>query len=92
MRTLSIVRSYAGVDGQHIFNSTKTHCIPLIALGAFGLEVLRRQRLPFKERASELDLAFTYGMPVFTYDLVDPIPPDTASHGPWNDSAVGLRP
>ena len=78
--TLSIVRSYAVVDGKHIFKSTKTHGIRRIALGAFGLEVLRRHRLRLEERASEIGLEVTYDMPVFTYDLVDPISPDTASH------------
>ena len=80
LKTLSIVRSYAVVDGQHIFKSTKTHGIRRIALGGFGLEVLRRQRLRLEERASEIGRVVSYDMPVFTYDLVDPISPDTASH------------
>ena len=78
--TLAIVRSYAVVDGQHIIKPTKTHGIRRIALGAFGLEVLRRQRLRLEERAAEIGLEVSYDMPVFTYDLVDPISPDTASH------------
>jgi integrase len=80
LKTLSIVRSYAVVGGEHIFKSTKTHGIRRIALGEFGLEVLRRQRLRLEERASEVGLLVSYDMPVFTYDLVDPISPDTASH------------
>lgn len=81
LKTLSIVRSYAVVGGEHIFKpTTKTHGIRRIALGEFGLEVLRRQRLRLEERASELGLSVSYDMPVFTYDLVDPISPDTASH------------
>ena len=78
--TLSIERSYAVVDGQHIFKSTKTHGVRRIALGEFGLEVLRRQRLRLEERAGDVDLALTDDMPILTYDLVDPISPDTASH------------
>ncbi len=80
LKALSIVRSYAVVDGEHMFKPTKTHGVRRIALGEFGLEVLRRQRLRLEERASELGLWVTYDMPVFTYDLVDPISPDTASH------------
>jgi integrase len=80
LKTLGIVRSYAVVNGEHIYKSTKTHVVRRIALGSFGLEVLRRQRLRLEERASELGLSVSYDMPIFTYDLVDPISPDTASH------------
>lgn len=80
MGTLSIERSYAVVDGQHIFKSTKTHGVRRIALGEFGLEVLRRQRLRLEARAADVGLALLDETPILTYDLVDPISPDTASH------------
>ena len=78
--TLSIERSYAVVDGEHIFKSTKTHGVRRIALGEFGLEVLGRQRIRLKDRAAEIDLQVTDEIPILTYDLVDPISPGTASH------------
>jgi integrase len=78
--TLSIARSYAVVGGQHIFKPTKTHGVRRIALGEFGLEVLRRQRLRLEERAEDVGLELGDDTPILTYDLVDPISPDTASH------------
>jgi integrase len=78
--TLSIERSYAVVDGEHIFKSTKTHGVRRIALGEFGLEVLRRQRIRLEDRAEDGGFELTDETPILTYDLVDPISPDTASH------------
>ena len=42
--------------------------------------MLRRQLLRLEERAEDVGLALTDEMPILTYDLVDPISPDTASH------------
>jgi len=78
--TLSIERSYAVVGGQHIIKSTKTHGIRRIALGEFGIEVLRVQRARLEARAAEAGMEVTDETPILTYDLVDPISPDTASH------------
>jgi integrase len=78
--TVTIERSYAVVNGEHIFKSTKTHGIRRIAPGAYGLEVLRCQRARIEERAGEVDIEVTDETPILTYDLVDPISPDTASH------------
>lgn len=77
---LTIERSFAVVNGEHIFKPTKTHGVRRIALGEFGLEVLRRQRARLVERAEELGLELTGEMPILTYDLKQPIHPDTASH------------
>ena len=78
--TLSIERSYAVVAGKHIFKSTKTHGVRRIALGAFGTKVLQVQRARLEARAAENGMEVTDETPILTYDLVDPISPDTASH------------
>jgi integrase len=78
--TLSIERSYAVVGGQHIVKSTKTHGVRRIALGEFGTEVLRVQRARLEARAAENWMEVTNETPILTYNLVDPISGDTASH------------
>ena len=78
--TLTIERSYAVVNKEHIFKSTKTHGIRRIALGEFGIEVLRVQRARLEARAAEAGMEVTDETPILTYNLVDPISPDTISH------------
>ena len=77
---LTFERSYTVVDGQHIYKPTKTPRNRRVALGAFGLEALRQQRARLEGRAAELGAELTDDMPILTYDLAQPISPDTASH------------
>jgi integrase len=78
--TLRIERAYCVVAGKHTFKGTKTHGVRRIALGDFGLEVLRRQRARLEDRARYLGIELAPETPILTYDLVLPINPDTASH------------
>jgi integrase len=78
--TLRIERSVAVVAGKWITKGTKTHAARVLALDAFGLEVLRRQLGRLEDRASDLGVTVTDDMPVLTYNLVTPISPDTCSH------------
>jgi integrase len=78
--TLTIERSYAVVGGKHIFKPTKTHGVRCIALGDFGTEALRIQRARLEDRAQDAGVVITDATPILTYDLENPISPDTASH------------
>jgi integrase len=78
--TLTIERSYTVVKGERIFKGTKTHGVRRIALGDFGTEALRIQRARIEDRATDAGVEITDDTPILTYDLVNPISPDTASH------------
>ena len=51
-----------------------------IALGDFGTEALRVDREPVEDRAKDAGVEITDETPILTYDLENPISPDTASH------------
>ena len=78
--TLTIERSYAVVGGEHIFKPTKTHGVRCIALGDFGTDALRLHRERLEDRAKDAGVEITDETPILTYDLENPISPDTASH------------
>jgi integrase len=78
--TLTIERAYTVVKGERIFKGTKTHGVRRIALGDFGTEALRIQRARLEDRATDAGVEITDDTPILTYDLVNPISPDTASH------------
>ena len=78
--TLTIERSITVVDGEWITKDTKTHAGRVLALDPFAEEVLRRQRSRHDERAAELGIELGAESPVFSYDMVRPISPDTTSH------------
>ena len=77
--TLTIERSYAVVGGS-TFKPTKTHGVRCIALGEFGTAALRLQRARLEVRAKDAGVEITDATPILTYDLENPISPDTASH------------
>ena len=78
--TLTIERSYTVVAGKHIYKPTKTHSVRCIALGDFGTEALRVHRERVEDRAKDAGVEITDESPILTYDLENPISPDTASH------------
>ena len=78
--TLTIQRAAAAVDGGIVFKTTKTRSIRRIAVDPFTEAVLTRHRARMAERADDLDIELADELPVFTYDLVAPIHPDTVSH------------
>ena len=86
---LTVGRSVAVVSGEWIKKDTKTHTEKMIPLTGitkdgevvtFALDTLRAHRALMEERALEAGATVTDEMPVFTYNMVDPINPDTASH------------
>ncbi len=79
--TLTIERSVATMGrGNLVTKDTKTHAARRLALDEFGAETLRRHLAIAEDRARELGVTITDEMPIFTYDLVNPIPPDTVTH------------
>ena len=72
--------AYAVVGGEHIIKPTKTHGVRCIALGDFGTDALRLHRERLEDRAKDAGVEITDETPIFTYDLENPISPDTASH------------
>src|SRR5664280_2143275 len=79
--TLTIERSVATMGrGQLITKDTKTHAARRLALDTFGEETLKRHLRVTEDRAADLGISVTPDSPIFTYDLVRPIAPDTVSH------------
>jgi len=79
--TLNIERSVATMGRrQLITKDTKTHAARRLALDTFGEETLKRHLRVTEDRAADLGLSVTPDSPIFTYDLVRPIAPDTVSH------------
>ncbi len=78
--TLTIQRSAAAVEGGIVFKPTKTRSIRRIAVDPFTDAVLTRHRSRMEERADDAGAELTDDLPIFTYDLVTPIHPDTVSH------------
>lgn len=86
---VTFARSVAVVGGEWIEKGTKTDDVKVVPLSGytkdgelitFARDILRRHRILMKERAAEADTSLTDDTPVFTYNLVHPISPDTASH------------
>jgi integrase len=86
--TVTIERSYVVIAKEHIYKSTKSHGVRRIALGQFGVDLMRRHRRNMEDRASKNGAQITDATPVLSYNLVDPISPDTASH--YVRTAAGL--
>ena len=79
--TLTIERSVATMGrGELITKDTKTHAARRLSLDTFGEETLKRHLLMMEDRAADLGTTITPDSPIFTYDLVRPIAPDTVSH------------
>jgi integrase len=79
--TLTIERSVAMMGrGQLITKDTKTHAARRLALDTFGEETLKRHLRVMEDRAADLGISIMPDSPIFTYDLVRPIAPDTVSH------------
>ncbi len=79
--TLTIERSVATMGrGQLITKDTKTHAARRLALDTFGEETLKLHLRVIEDRAAELGISVTPDSPIFSYDLVRPIAPDTVSH------------
>jgi len=79
--TLTIERSVATMGrGQLITKDTKTHAARRLSLDTFGEETLKRHLLVMEDRAADLGITIAPDSPIFTYDLVRPIAPDTVSH------------
>jgi integrase len=79
--TLTIERSVATMGRrQLITKDTKTHAARRLALDTFGEETLKRHLRVTEDRAADLGISVTPDSPIFTYDLVRPIAPDTVSH------------
>jgi integrase len=79
--TLTIERSVATMSrGQLITKDTKTHAARRLVLDTFGEETLKRHLRLTEDRAADLGISITPDSPIFSYDLVRPIAPDTVSH------------
>ena len=79
--TLTIERSVATMGrGRLITKDTKTHAARRLALDEFGEETLKRHLRVTEDRAADLGISVTPDSPIFSYDLVHPIPPDTVTH------------
>jgi integrase len=78
--TLTIERSVAVMGRRNIvIKDTKTHAARRLALDEFGIEVLRRHFVEAKSRAKDLGRKIEPTAPMFTYDGVNPINPDTVT-------------
>jgi integrase len=78
--TLTIERSVAVMGRRNIvIKDTKTHAARRLALDDFGIEVLRRHLVEAKSRAKDLGGKVMPSAPIFTYDGVNPINPDTVT-------------
>ena len=78
--TLMIERSVAVVGRRNIvIKDTKTHAARRLALDDFGIEVLRRHFAEATSRAEDLGNTVEPSVPMFTYDGVRPINPDTVT-------------
>jgi len=78
--TLTIERSVAVLGRRQIVvKDTKTHAARRLALDDFGLEVLRRHFAEATSRAEDLGGTVAPSAPIFTYDGVKPINPDTVT-------------
>ncbi|MBF6557272.1 MAG: site-specific integrase, partial [Acidimicrobiales bacterium] len=79
--TLTIERSVATMGRkQLVTKDTKTHAARRLALDTFGEETLKRYLRIAEDRAADLGISITPDSPIFSYDLVRPIAPDTVSH------------
>ena len=79
--TLTIERSVADMGrGKLITKDTKTHAARRLALDEFSEATLRRHLAVAEDRAEDLGIEVTPDTPVFTYNMVTPIAPDTVSH------------
>jgi integrase len=65
---------------QLMTKDTKTHAARRLALDTFGEETLKRHLRIAEDRAADLGISITPDSPIFSYDLVRPIAPDTVSH------------
>jgi len=66
--------------GNLIYKATKTHSVRVLSTVAIAEDVLKGQKNRHAERAGELGIAVTSETPIFSYDLVEPMRPDTVTH------------
>jgi len=79
--TITFSRSVAVMKGGNMISKdTKTHQARTLSLDEFGEAILRRLLGSAQDRADDLGIEVTDLTPIFTYNLVTPIPPDTVTH------------
>ena len=79
--TITFERSVAVMGRGHmITKDTKNHQARTLSLDEFGEAILLRLLASARDRAGDLGVEVTDATPIFTYDLVTPIPPDSVTH------------
>lgn len=79
--TLTIERSIAVVGRREfVVKDTKAHAARRLAVDDFGLEVPRRHLAEATSHVEDLGSTVALSAPIFTYDGVKPINPDTVTH------------